>query len=41
MSIAWGQGINSISWGAIYNKSWVSEYIFTTVVGDANELKKE
>ena len=40
MSIAWGQGINSISWGAIYNKSWVSEYILTTVVGDANELEK-
>jgi len=40
MSIAWGQGINSISWGTVYNQSWVSEYIFTSVVGDANDLEQ-
>lgn len=40
MSTNWGQGINSIGWGSIYNKSWVGEYIFISIVGDANELEK-
>lgn len=40
MSIAWGQGINTIGWGTIYNESWIGEYIFTKVVGDANDLEK-
>ena len=38
MSIAWGQGINSISWGSIYNDSWWGEYIFSRAVGDANDF---
>lgn len=37
---AWGQGINKIDWGSIYNQSWVGEYIFLTVVGDGNALYK-
>ncbi len=40
MSIAWGQGINAISWGTIYNQSNIGEYIFTKVVGDANDLEQ-
>lgn len=40
MSIAWGQGINAIGWGTVYNESNVGEYIFTKVVGDANDLEK-
>ena len=35
---AWGQGINTISWGTIYNESWFGEYIFNQVVGDANDF---
>ena len=40
MSIAWGQGINKISWGTIYNQSNIGEYIFTKIVGDANDLEQ-
>jgi len=40
MSTAWGQGINTIGWGTIYNESWIGEYIFTSIVGDANDLEK-
>ena len=40
MSTAWGQGINAIGWGTIYNESWIGEYIFTSIVGDANDLEK-
>jgi len=27
-------------WGTVYNESWIGEYIFTKVVGDANDLEK-
>lgn len=40
MSTAWGQGINSIGWGTIYNESNIGEYIFTSIVGDANDLEQ-
>ena len=35
---AWGQGINTIGWGKIYSESWFGEYIFYSVVGDANDF---
>ena len=38
--IAWGQGINAVNWGKIYNQSWVGEYIFLTCVGDGNDFAK-
>jgi len=37
--IAWGQGINAVNWGKIYNQSWVGEYIFLTCVGDGNDYE--
>ena len=36
----WGIGANPISWGTIYNQSWVGEYIFLTCVGDGNDFAK-
>lgn len=36
----WGQIQNNKGWGTIYNQTWVGEYIFTSVVGDANDLYK-
>lgn len=36
----WGISANPISWGTIYNQSWVGEYIFLTCVGDGNDFYK-
>lgn len=36
----WGIAANPISWGTIYNQSWVGEYIFLKVVGDSNDYNK-
>lgn len=38
--MSWGQVINNISFGTIYNESWTGEYPFVTIVGDANDLYK-
>ncbi len=40
MITSWGQIQNNIGHGTIYNESWVGEYIFIKVVGDANDLFK-
>lgn len=40
MQSNWGQIQNNIGHGTIYNQSWIGEYIFTTVVGDANDFYK-
>ena len=40
MITSWGQIQNNIGHGTIYNESWIGEYIFTKVVGDANDFYK-
>ena len=35
----WGQAINKIGYGTVYNESWVGEYVFLSIVGDANDLE--
>ena len=40
MATNWGKIINAIGFGTIYNESWFGEYIFSLVVGDANDFGK-
>ena len=40
MTSNWGKIINNIGFGTIYNQSWFGEYIFSLVVGDANDFSK-
>ena len=40
MATNWGAIINSIGFGKIYNSSWVGEYPFINIVGDANDYRK-
>jgi hypothetical protein len=40
MATAWGKVINNIGFGTIYNESWVGQYPFVSIVGDANDLYK-
>ena len=40
MATNWGKIINNIGFGTIYNESWFGEYIFSLVVGDANDFSK-
>jgi hypothetical protein len=40
MATAWGLVINNIGFGTIYNESWVGQYPFVSIVGDANDLYK-
>ena len=40
MATAWGLVINKIGFGTIYNESWVGQYPFVSIVGDANDLYK-
>lgn len=40
MATAWGKIINKIGYGTIYNDSWVGQYPFVSIVGDANDLYK-
>jgi hypothetical protein len=40
MATGWGKVINNIGFGTIYNESWVGQYPFVSIVGDANDLYK-
>ena len=40
MATAWGKIINAIGFGKIYNSSWVGEYPFLDIVGEANDYRK-
>ena len=40
MATGWGKIINNIGFGTIYNESWVGQYPFVSIVGDANDLYK-
>ena len=40
MAKGWGKVINNIGFGTIYNESWVGQYPFVSIVGDANDLYK-
>lgn len=39
-SSSWGQSINTIGFGKIYQTTYFGEYIFTELVGDFNDYYK-
>ena len=40
MATGWGKIINAIGFGTIYNSSWVGEYPYVDIVGEANDYRK-
>lgn len=40
MATAWGKAINAIGFGKIYKNSWVGEYPYINIVGEANDYRK-
>lgn len=40
MTTGWGKIINIIGFGNIYKSSWVGEYPYINIVGEANDYRK-